>query len=222
MTRLLVLRPQPGADATAARARALGLDPIVAPLFEIRPMVWAAPDAAGFDAVLMTSANAARYGGTQLATFTHLPLFAVGAATAEAARKMGFDTISTGAADARAAIDLAVAAGARRLFHPAGRDHVAADPGTAEIERRIVYTSERLGAPVLLESEPLVALLHSTRAAHVFAELVSPRPNIAIAAISPAVAVAAGTGWGAVGVAERPDDDCLLAAAARLCDQVAG
>jgi uroporphyrinogen-III synthase len=218
MTRLLVLRPQPGADATAARARALGLDPIVAPLFEIRPVAWAAPDPAAFDAVLMTSANAARF--ADLVAFRHLPLYAVGKATAAAARHTGFDTIVTGEADARAAIDMAVAAGKRRLFHPVGREHVAADPSGAMIERRIVYASERCGAPELPGDAPLVALLHSTRAAHVFAELVAPTPRIAIAAISPAVAVAAGQGWGPLAIAEAPDDECLLAAAARLCDQM--
>ncbi len=42
--RLLVLRPQPGADETAARARALGLEPVVAPLFSVRPLHWTPPD----------------------------------------------------------------------------------------------------------------------------------------------------------------------------------
>ena len=52
MTRLLVLRPQPGADTTAARARALGFEPVIAPLFEVRAVPWDAPDPAAYDAVL--------------------------------------------------------------------------------------------------------------------------------------------------------------------------
>ncbi len=219
MTRLLILRPQPGADATAARARALGLDPLVVPLFEIAPLPWEAPDPARFDAVLMTSANAARFAGPDLLPFRHLPLYAVGAATAEAARAIGFDGIIAGEADARSAISLAVTHGKRSLFHPAGREHVAADPGAAIIDRRIVYASERRGPLVLPQGEQLVALLHSTRAAHVFAEIIPPSPRIAIAAISAAVAEAVGPGWGAIAIAERPGDDWLLAAAARLCDQ---
>ena len=51
MRPLLVLRPQPGADATAARAKALGLDAIVTPLFRIEPCAWDMPDGA-FDALL--------------------------------------------------------------------------------------------------------------------------------------------------------------------------
>ena len=58
---MLILRPQPGADETAARARTLGLEPVVAPLFTIRPLAWEPPDPAEFDAVLLTSANAARH-----------------------------------------------------------------------------------------------------------------------------------------------------------------
>ena len=60
MRRLLVLRPEPGASATAGRARTLGLDPVLMPLFEIEPIAWTAPDPAGFDALLLTSANAVR------------------------------------------------------------------------------------------------------------------------------------------------------------------
>ena len=70
---VLILRPQPGADESAARARALGLDPVVAPLFTVRPLAWEAPNPADFDAVMMTSANAARFGGDGLTPFIDLP-----------------------------------------------------------------------------------------------------------------------------------------------------
>ena len=35
MSRVLVLRPEPGASATVERARKLGLDAVVIPLFEV-------------------------------------------------------------------------------------------------------------------------------------------------------------------------------------------
>ena len=60
---VLILRPEPGAGRTAERARKLGLVPVVAPLFAIRALPWTPPDAAGFDAVMLTSANAAREAG---------------------------------------------------------------------------------------------------------------------------------------------------------------
>ena len=75
---VLILRPQPGADETAARARALGLDPVVAPLFTVRPLAWQAPNPADFDAVMLTSANAARFGGDALTPFLGLPCYCGG------------------------------------------------------------------------------------------------------------------------------------------------
>ena len=60
MRRVLVLRPEPGASATVERARELGLDAVAVPLFEIEPVAWEAPEAARFDGLLLTSANAVR------------------------------------------------------------------------------------------------------------------------------------------------------------------
>ena len=81
---LLVLRPEPGASATAARIAARGVDAVVSPLFEVRPLPWEAPPPEDFDALLLTSAQAARHGGTALGQYHSLPLYAVGAATAAA------------------------------------------------------------------------------------------------------------------------------------------
>lgn len=223
MSRLLVLRPEPGASATAARAAALGLGCVVAPLFATRAVDWAPPDPHGFDAVMMTSANAARLGGPALARFTALPLYAVGTATAVAAREAGFMRVATGDADAAALIAQAACNGVRRLLHLAGRDHRAVEQAGARIERRIVYASEAVEAlpPAAREalSAGAVALLHSARAAALFARLAPPRARIAC--LSPAVAAAAGGGWGAVAIAPAPSDDALLAAAAGVCDQSA-
>jgi uroporphyrinogen-III synthase len=46
---------------------------------------------------------------------------------------------------------------------------------------------------------------------------VTARQTTIIAAISSAAAEAAGAGWQKVGVAEQPNEDALLALAARLC-----
>ena len=47
MKPLLILRPEPGNGASAARARSLGLTPLQCPLFAIEPTPWSAP----YDAV---------------------------------------------------------------------------------------------------------------------------------------------------------------------------
>lgn len=59
---LVVIRPEPGNTATCASARALGLEAIAAPLFEIEPVGWDVPDER-FDAILAGSANVFRHAG---------------------------------------------------------------------------------------------------------------------------------------------------------------
>jgi uroporphyrinogen-III synthase len=211
--KLLIVRPQPGADETAARARAMGLQPVVAPLFETRPLGWTPPDSAGFDAVLLTSANGARLGGEGLRRFLDLPCYAVGARTAEAARDAGFTDVRTGPSDGAALAALAGRDGAASLLHLGGRDHVAIGGAT----HIAVYASEPSGAlPAALGAA--VVLLHSARAAARFAALAADRGAIVIAAISAEVADAAGVGWKAVRVAAAPRDEALLELAAGLCE----
>ena len=57
--RIWVTRAEPGASATAGRLRALGLDPLVSPVLEVRPLE-AAIDTDGAAALAFTSANAVR------------------------------------------------------------------------------------------------------------------------------------------------------------------
>ena len=212
--RLLVLRPQPGADATAARARALGLEPVVAPLFEIVGREWTLPEQS-FDGIMLTSANAARMLGTPPAGLSGSPVWAVGAKTGAAARAAGFTTVHDGDRDVAALVAQAAAAGVRSLLHLAGEDRTDFDPGPLRIETRVVYASVPVEpCPALPEG---VALLHSARAARRFRELAGNPARYAVAAISPAVLDAAGAGWRAAVAAEGPSDHALLAAAARLC-----
>ncbi|HYC96226.1 MAG TPA: uroporphyrinogen-III synthase, partial [Sphingomicrobium sp.] len=65
--------------------------------------------------------------------------------------------------------------------------------------------------------EGLVAAVHSPRAGERLAELAPVRGATAVAAISSAAADACGSGWECVAVAEQPNDNSLLALAARLC-----
>lgn len=219
MVDLLILRPRPGADATAARARALGLEPAVAPLFAMRPLAWTAPPGR-FDAVMLTSANAARHAGDGMTPYLALPCYAVGEATATAARATGFVDLRTGPADGAALIALMAAEGVRAALHPCGADHIAL-PDSVRIADVPVYASEPVAElPEAARSalaDGALALLHSPRAAACFAALVPARATIRIAAISAAAAEAAGTGWAAVAVAERPRDEALLELAVKLC-----
>ncbi|HEV2815701.1 MAG TPA: uroporphyrinogen-III synthase [Allosphingosinicella sp.] len=215
--KVLVLRPQPGADETAARARAIGLEPVVAPLFAIRALAWSPPDASEFDAVLLTSANAARHGGDGMTPFMRLPCYAVGERTADAARAAGFADVRTGPSDGAALVAMARQEGAEALLHLGGRDHVALD-GVARIP---VYAAEAAGA-LPTDAERAVVLIHSARAAARFADLAGDRRGaFRIAAISAEAAAAAGPGWRTMAIAAAPRDQALLELAAKLC-QTAG
>lgn len=225
MRPLLILRPQPGADASAAAARALGLEPVVTPLFTLAPVAWEPPAPEAVEAVMMTSANAARLGGDALARFAQLPCYAVGAATAAAARDAGYARIETGESDGVALVARIVADGVRSVLHFSGRDHVGLTHPDLSILRRIVYAADPVAdlpaaARDALHREACV-LLHSPRAARQFAKLVDAadiaRGPIAIVAISAAAAAAAGEGWRAKRHSLLPSDAAMLELARELC-----
>ncbi|WP_414900723.1 uroporphyrinogen-III synthase [Sphingomonas flavalba] len=218
MTRpLLILRPEPGAAASARAAAARGLAVTVRPLFEIVPLAWQPPPAAGFDALMLTSANAVRAAGPALAGYTALPVYAVGPATAAAARAAGFTAITAGDDDLVALFALVRAGGACRLLHLCGVDRRRADPGALSVTAVPVYDARAVDPPPgLADAADHVVLLHSPRAARHFAALVPDRAATRIAAISAAALAAAGPGWAATAVAARPDDASLLAVAVGL------
>jgi len=219
MRRVLVLRPEPGASATIAKARAMGLEPIAVPLFTIEPVEWAAPDPTGFDGILLTSANAVRSAGEGLRELRAIPAFAVGQATAEAARQAGFAIAATG--DSGVDRLLGSIDPDLHLLHLCGEDRQRPATAKPRITAVSVYRAVSVENPELGETKGAVALIHSPRAGRRFREVAPNRSSIAIAAISPAAAEASGGGWAAVECAAEPTDDALLALAARLCEKPA-
>jgi uroporphyrinogen-III synthase len=203
----------------------MGMASAVEPLFTIRPLPWEAPQPAAFGAILLTSANAARAAGPQLAEFTALPCYAVGETTAAAAIEVGFGDVRTGPNDGQAALAMAAADGMQRLLHLCGRDHIAPEHPGIRVERRAVYAAEAAGAlpPRAVEAIAggALVLIHSARAGAVFARLAEQaelkRGSIRLVAISPAAAAACGSGWKSLSVAAVPRDEPLLELAAKLC-----
>ena len=228
MTRpLIIVRPEPGNSATAADARARGLAVHAFPLFKTSAVRWLAPDPADYVGVVMTSANAARLAGPDLQHFTHLPLYAVGEVTSEAAREAGFLSIVSGDGDVERLLGKIATLGLHRLLHLSGADHHPFQPHGVAVERRTVYTSN----PVTASPEFFAALgkggvatLHSARAAKQFANVVDAgkidRSTIALAVISDNAAVAAGQGWCDVAIAARPRDGAVLDCATALCQNM--
>jgi uroporphyrinogen-III synthase len=224
MTRpLLILRPEPGNAATCARARALGLEAHGYPLFETRAVEWDVPDPADYVGVMLTSANAARLAGPSLSRYIHLPLFAVGEATADAARAAGFISVVSGEGDVTFLLAKIATLGLHKILHLAGEEYRDVPTLGVEVDRRTVYAAEPVEPDVVfaraIERHP-VALLHSPRAAARFAEVTqqfgADRSQIKIAAISANAADAAGAGWEEVAIAPVPRDEALLGLAATL------
>jgi uroporphyrinogen-III synthase len=216
MRPLLVLRPEPGATATVERARDIGLDARAVPLFELEPIEWSVPEDHQYDALLLTSANAARFGGERLRPLLALPVHAVGSATADAAREVGLRVASVG----QGGVDelLKSLPSDLKLLHLAG-EHRKLPSSPRRITAISAYRAREVRNPNLRDLRGCVALLHSPRAGRRFAELIEDRANVAVAAISPAAVDELGSGWEIVEAADEPSDDALLALAARLCNK---
>lgn len=224
MKPLVIVRPQPAAEATAQAARAIGLEPLVMPLFAIEPLDWAMPDLRDFDGLLLTSANAPRQAGAQLHKLSHLPAYCVGPATAQAASDAGLLIGATG----RANIDslLQSLSEPLRLLHLAGEERRTPPETAHSIAAIAVYRSAELPRPAgFSHVEGAVVAVHSPRAAALAARHADgaglDRSKIAIAAISQEAARAAGSGWAAVEAAPEPWDSQLLAISLRLCNKPA-
>ncbi len=209
--RVLIVRPEPGNAVTSAAVRAMGCEAVSVPLFEVVPVAWDAPDPAQFNAIAMTSANAARHGGAALGHYRNLPVFAVGEATAAAAREVGFTSIAMATGDA-AALGKTLSG---RILHLAGVDFRPI-PTRANVTVRSVYASVPLAPAAVLDAD--IALVHSARAGERLASLIADRKALKIIAISKVAAQACGDGWGDLRVAITPHHDAMLECLARLCE----
>ena len=216
---IAVLRPEPANRVTAAAIEARGRRAIRLPLFEARPMTWEVPDPDNFDALIITSTNALRHGGAGLKRLIGLPLYTVGPASAEAGRRMGFHLAGTGGAGSSELLWLAEGAGVRRALHLAGRERTIA-PGGIVAEIVTVYASDAVAVSPeqVARLKGSVALVQSARAGARLAELITDRAGIAIAAISPAAAAAAGNGWERLVTTRGIDSKALIDAAIALAD----
>ena len=184
--RVLVTRPQPGANATAARLGEMGFSPILLPLTRIEPVEpVSVRDAAAFDAVAITSVNAVRHSSPGLlAALREKPVFAVGEASAAAAREAGFRTVYSAGGTARE-LAVLIARECRpgsSILHPVGVERTAGFAEALEAESyavdivevysaaKISYTTDFLSR-VAARGPIWGALVLSPRAGTLMAEL---------------------------------------------------
>lgn len=177
---ILITRPRAEAETLAAEVTVRGFVPLIEPLLEIVLLDAALPDLQEYAALVFTSANGVR-AFAETSQDRALPVFAVGAATADAARQAGFHTVREAGGTAERLNDLLAAQSwppDAKLLHISGAD-VARDlsvPGLT-VERLALYKAEQAAAlsPECLEtidkSELAAALFYSPRTAETFVSL---------------------------------------------------
>src|SRR5579872_5299414 len=236
---ILVTRPNPDAETTAAGLRARGFEALLAPMLRFEASAFHDDADAHYGAVIVTSANALRGIEAQLkaSPLLKLPLFAVGEQTAAAARKLGFEQVISAAGDAASLRDLVAASVKAKalkktspLLYLAGADLARDLPG--ELGERgftvITQTTYRM-VPVAhfpeetreaFAADAVEAVLHySRRSARAFIEAVRAA-GVEISALSlPQYCLSAGiatvlrdAGAAQVIVASSPDESALFGA----------
>ncbi len=226
---VLVTRPLPDGERTAATLRSQGHDVLLVPLMQVCPVP--ARLAGRWSAVIITSANALRVlSPTQLAPLLSLPLYAVGRRSAEVARAAGFREVRSPQGDARDLVELIVERYADEdasCLYLAGEEQ-AADVEGALAQRGIaartvvVYRNMTVGFPpelfAAVEQGSIDTVLHfsrrsaenylaGARAAGLLGRALAPRQLC----LSPQVAAPlAAAGAGRIAIASRPDETALL------------
>lgn len=209
--------------------------PIVdSPVLAPEPMGPTLPDPNGFDAVIFTSQVAVDMLG-DVGAWRGKTVYAVGPATADAARRAGFSrTIQTGC-DADDLNDFLKTAGFRRAFYPSAED-VSADVSLGDpvrIRRLAVYRmapSQALSAEFLKfarDGGPILVPLFSRRSAQTVVRLLNgagisaQNTLLAAVAISADVLGAVAGPWQRRGVADKPTLEAVVEKAAAMAAELA-
>jgi len=222
--RVWITRAQPGAARTAARLTALGFEPVVAPLLTIRPLpeaLDAAPDFASVAALAFTSPNGVEAFAALTPALRDRPVFAVGDATAEAARDAGFKDARSAAGDIHALAALIADSPIHGLILAPGAREPAGDLPALLPEHRIqrlpVYAAEETGAAAPADFDAV--LLHSPRAARALAAALASvlTPDAAANRLAVSISAAAAAPLNALSfaeirTAEAPDENSVLTA----------
>jgi uroporphyrinogen-III synthase len=230
--RILVTRPEPDAERTAQKLRARGFDVLLGPVLRIRHLEDADLGTGPWDAVAMTSANAAHAleRHARRLEVTRLPVLTVGRRTAEAARAVGFTNMASANGNEQALAHLIGAHVARGniILYLAGEDRAgdlaaAVAPHGVRIETVVVYravAADRLPEPAAaaVRAGEVNGVLHFSRRSAVIYLDCARASGVLDSALKPfhyclsnAVAeplVAAGANR--VMVAQRPEENALL------------
>ncbi|MDX2224085.1 MAG: uroporphyrinogen-III synthase [Rhodospirillaceae bacterium] len=150
MTRPVIIlntRPVIYRDVMRAGLAPLAVPVIDAPLLETRPLAVIVPRAAAFDALIFTSQIAAAFFPADEA-WRATPVYAVGDATADAARRAGFSRVISAAGNARDLARVLEQNRFRRALYPSAVDVAAALDAdfSCRIVRLATYRMELRGS----------------------------------------------------------------------------
>jgi uroporphyrinogen-III synthase len=168
--RLLVTRPEPDAERTAAALRARGHDVSVMPMLRIEFVSGADLGSGRWACVLMTSANAARAieAHPRLRELIELPTFAVGEATRAVARSEGFKHVVSADGDGIALARMV----ADRVEPTRGSlIYLAGEPRSGDLEKALAERGFDLRAVVVYRAVLRTELLPEVKAALLAGEI---------------------------------------------------
>lgn len=218
--RVWVTRAEPGAARTADRLTALGFTPLVVPLLTLAPLpgaLDAAPDPAAVAVLALTSPNGVEAFAPLIPRFRNHPVFAVGDATAEAARAAGFADVRSASGDIHALARLIAAeAPPGPVLAPGAREPAGDLPALLSdhpVQRLPVYAAFETHA---VAPKPFDAvMLHSPRAARALAADL-PRAasfgRIAICISEAAATPLRAFDFTEIRIAAAPDEPSMLSA----------
>jgi uroporphyrinogen-III synthase len=169
--RVWITRTRPGADQTAARLAALGIDSLIDPVLEVRALD-VRVETSGFDALAFTSPNGVAVFAAKSAD-RGLPVFAVGEATAMALRQAGFSGVEAAEGDLTSLARLLTERRPGRILalgptEPAG-DLAAMTAGAAVEVLSIYETTARRPADALAAGDLAAVMVHSVKGARAVA-----------------------------------------------------
>lgn len=223
----LIIRAEPGAEETAVRVAALGVEPIVSPVLAYKARTdapLAAPQA--YSGLVFTSANGVRAFADRSDDRTRCA-WCVGPATASAARNHGFPHVRESSGNA---IDLARFIAGHSLPGSLPLLHVANAAAKGDFKQALtargfavefaplydMLPAESLSAEaleVIATGTPAFVLIHSAKGAQSFVRLCGERPTsqlIAVAISEPASRSLLPLDLAALHISRTPNEDGLM------------
>lgn len=228
--RVLVTRPEPDAERTAAKLRARGCVVMLAPLLRLEIREGADFGDAQWDAVVMTSTNAVRAIAyhPRRGKLLSRPVFAVGRRTAEAARAAGFGDVRSADGDKQDLVRLLAARKRGDLLYLAGEDRagdLASDLAAHGLNVHTVVVYRAVAAPAFppgvaaaLTAGEIDGVLHfSRRSAEVYIDCATTA-GILVSALRPlqyclsrtVAEFSLAAGASQIKVAPRPEEAALV------------